>query len=653
MSQPEARQVAAETNSGIIGAMSDVPRQALLLAAGLGTRLYPLNADLPKPLLPLRGRSLIARRAAWLSAAGVTDILVNLHAGAGDIWNWLRSQPLPGVRFSASFEPVVLGTGGALSRARWFFDRRPFWIVNSDIDGDPDPAAFVRALRARRAIAAVWVTREAGPRTVDIDGGYVTGFRSRSPGALETATFCGLQLARADLFDYAPPAGQFATLVQVYEAAIAAGHAVRAVELPGTAWSDVGTADRLLDAHRGSQPAPRQEAEWLDPRALAKAGACCRGFAWVSRDVRLAPPVAIEDAMVLPGARLCRGAVLRRAIVGRNAVVRGHVEGLVVRADGVVPPAALGALAWRLGTEVAAAALPQRGSDRVFLRLRGSRGRAMLIRYGRERPENERYGGHSRFLASLGLPVPAVWWEDAGDRWLAIEDAGDRTLANVLAGASPASARRAYDIVVRWIARWHIEGGRAARRRRLSLEEPFGPALYEREHRLFLDRFLAGYLRASAATLCGAARDLDRVAAWLADAPPVLLHRDLQSSNVLWRRGRPVFIDFQGMRFGPAMYDLASLLYDPYVALSEETRSTALRTYVAAVGERVARPDLFAPAAVQRLTQALGAFARLGAAPGTERFLRHIPPALARLAEAANACPTPLPALSAIARGEA
>jgi hypothetical protein len=356
---------------------------------------------------------------------------------------------------------------------------------------------------------------------------------------------------------------------------------------------------------------------------------------------------------VWPGARIAPGARLCGAIVGRGAVARGVVRGPLVRVELALAPAELAAVGRRFGADVSAEAFEPRGSDRTFLRLRGSRGGAVLVRHGRERPENDRYAGHARFLAALGVRVPAVLADDPSTRFVLVEDLGDRTLADVIAGAPELRTAAAYDAVVRAMARWHVTGFAAARRSRLGLEEPFGPALYEREHRLFLDPFLAGRLRAPPALVAAAARDLREVSAWLAGAPPVLLHRDLQSSNVLWVRRGPAFIDFQGMRYGPAMYDLASLLYDPYVALPQAVRERALAAYVAEVGARRARPDLFLPAAVQRLTQALGAYARLGAIRGAERFLRHIPPALALLAEALRGCPARLPALEAIAASRA
>jgi aminoglycoside/choline kinase family phosphotransferase len=97
-----------------------------------------------------------------------------------------------------------------------------------------------------------------------------------------------------------------------------------------------------------------------------------------------------------------------------------------------------------------------------------------------------------------------------------------------------------------------------------------------------------------------------------------------------------VFIDFQGMRLGPAVYDLASLLVDPYVGLDEGSQQNLFQYYAARRGWGGAMERLFWLAAVERLCQALGAFGRLSRLPGGAPFRRHIPSALHLLHRAAT-----------------
>jgi len=101
----------------------------------------------------------------------------------------------------------------------------------------------------------------------------------------------------------------------------------------------------------------------------------------------------------------------------------------------------------------------------------------------------------------------------------------------------------------------------------------------------------------------------------------------MQSSNIFIRRGHPVLIDFQGLRRGPAAYDLASLLCDPYVMLDEEIQTRLLNDYLRHTPHPETVADMYWYAATQRLVQALGAFGRLSALPHTIRFARFISPA--------------------------
>ena len=145
--------------------------------------------------------------------------------------------------------------------------------------------------------------------------------------------------------------------------------------------------------------------------------------------------------------------------------------------------------------------------------------------------------------------------------------------------------------------------------------------------------------------------ELSALAARLLSQPPVLVHRDLQSQNVMIRDGEPVLIDFQGMRPGSFFYDLGSLLWDPYVAFPEGERDDLLQCYQEVSGSpyswEVFR-ELFRLASAQRLMQALGAYGFLGLKRAKPHFLAHVRPALSNLI-AVSAEAGSLPRLHALA----
>jgi hypothetical protein len=170
------------------------------------------------------------------------------------------------------------------------------------------------------------------------------------------------------------------------------------------------------------------------------------------------------------------------------------------------------------------------------------------------------------------------------------------------------------------------------------LPAEFNAALYRWEQKYFFQNCLGRYFsvsesrRKELATLPG----LREIAKHLASLPRVLVHRDFQSQNIIIRNGQAYLIDFQGMRPGLAEYDLASLLYDPYVDLTETERAELIAYYrdlqlkngITVDGDFDLRLRL---CAMQRLMQALGAYGFLGLVKGHKHFLQHVPNALRSL----------------------
>ena len=183
---------------------------------------------------------------------------------------------------------------------------------------------------------------------------------------------------------------------------------------------------------------------------------------------------------------------------------------------------------------------------------------------------------------------------------------------------SSAKLNKIYKNVLDQVLVFHEVGRVRARESKLYLTAPFSTELYQWEHKQFTRHFLGRYLKLSSAEISGIEKELAGVSRELSGLPQVLVHRDLQSSNVILKKGVPYFIDFQGMRFGSAVYDLASLLYDPYMELTEKSRTLLFDYYCANASLEAFDYKLFRLAAVQRLAQALGAYANLSSRRGTE-----------------------------------
>lgn len=296
-------------------------------------------------------------------------------------------------------------------------------------------------------------------------------------------------------------------------------------------------------------------------------------------------------------------------------------------AEGLILPPHLGlsgAERKKLPEVEAVGMLPARGSDRSFRRLYHAGGSDILMCSGNARPENQRFVGHTRFLKRQGIRVPAILENREQGRWLRVEDLGGEHLLDRLQSGSPRRNLQDMKAVLEGVARFHALRVPA----QLSLEPPFDQNLYAWEQALFEKEYVQRYGEVS--ELRKWPDLLFRVPEVLRALPRVLLHRDLQSTNVMRVQGKWVLIDYQGMRLGPAAYDLGSLLADPYVNRSRDLQQDLL-DYYNQIGPATVSESVFAAGAVQRLMQALGAFGRLGALKGNERFIGHIPAALQQL----------------------
>jgi len=618
------------------------PVKAIILCAGYGRRLSPLTNVLPKPMMPLWGVPIVERLMRMLRSWGVREVLLNMHHTAGPLLGHIRSRARDGLRVCASFEPAILGTGGALRRADWFIDADPFWVVNGDIAADVRPQAFLAAYRRLAPVQGiVWLHDKAGPRTVEMERGRVSEFRSSRAGSRGTYTFCGVQLVNPALLGYIPEQ-VFSSIVDAYEACLASGKRIGGVCPRNAFWADTGTVRGYLQVHRDMANDPVRfpdavQARTAMLRRLAQAGACVAGFAAVGRDVAVAKGAHLRDTVLWDTCRIASDARIRGAVVASRTRASGRVENMALRLSDMDDPSvlkAVGRLRWPVAS-VTALPLPARGSARTFTRVQYGRRRAMVVAYSISRPENALYARQTRFLEGLGIHVPHVLVDLPVDNVLILSDMGDVSLSEYLRGRTRRELETVYGRVLAMAARLHGRGAKEACHRGMALSRPFSPSLCRWEHDLFLRHYAGARGLLSSAQTAAIIREVRRLARRVLCEPRVLLHRDLQSANVLIHRGQPVWIDFQGMRLGPALYDVASLLCDPYVSLAEDVQLRLLRVY--AQQASVSTDGLesrFWLAAAQRLPQAIGAFGRLGGLSGTERFSDHIVPGLRMLARA-------------------
>ncbi len=278
------------------------------------------------------------------------------------------------------------------------------------------------------------------------------------------------------------------------------------------------------------------------------------------------------------------------------------------------------------------------GSERRFFRLRSTSldENLILLEYAQGREENNYYAAIAQFLDQIGIPVPRLQGQNEPERLVWMEDLGTVDLHSLQA-SDWGRRRELYERVIRAARPLHTEQAcRTALDQGIPMMPGFNAESYRWERSYFRQHYLGDILGLHLEDKHWEDVDaeLAESAARLLKLPQVLVHRDLQSQNIMVsgeQLDRVVFIDFQGMRPGAAVYDLASLIEDPYARLSEEQRGELMGM----ISENVDAESL-KRAAVQRLMQALGAYGNLGVVHGKEWFLQHVPTAASRLRELAE-----------------
>ena len=236
----------------------DFPSHAMVLAAGLGTRMRAASESLPKPLMPCAGKPLIDHVLDLLAAAGSKSVVINSHylgdVLAAHIEEYVTRHAELAIRLSP--EEQLLDTGGGVARALPHLGAAPFFVLNSD--------AILDNARALVRLAAAWNGARMDAllllcprrRAVGHSGGgdFRLGEDGRPEHAIGTADahiFCGVQLLHPRLFQNAP-SGPYSLNLH-YDQAAAAGR-LFALEHDGW-WYHVGTPEALAEAGRRLSPA--------------------------------------------------------------------------------------------------------------------------------------------------------------------------------------------------------------------------------------------------------------------------------------------------------------------------------------------------------------------------------------------------------------
>ena len=278
--------------------------KAMILAAGMGSRLLPLTLSRPKPLVPVGNRAIIYHTITWLKAHGVDEIVVNAHHHRNQIYDYLDEGRPFGIRIHVSEEPEILGTGGGIRKTRWFWDTEPFIVVNGDILTDID-LSLAYETHQKRGDLATLVLHDFKPfNQIKVDENRNILDISAEPKTGRLA-FTGIHIMNPEVLDHIPP-DRFSCILECYRALIRENRPLRGHLVQNHYWRDAGTIESYIEANR----------ETLNGAPFL-----------LGRDCRIHDHARLKDWAVLgDGVSLEKNASVVRSILWGNVIVGKDVK---------------------------------------------------------------------------------------------------------------------------------------------------------------------------------------------------------------------------------------------------------------------------------------------------------------------------------------
>jgi mannose-1-phosphate guanylyltransferase len=318
--------------------------KAMILAAGLGTRLRPLTLEIAKPAVPLLGKPLVVRLMEELVREGMSDFRLNLHHIPDSVEVLFRTPPWDTLPVSFSHEAKILGTAGGLKANESFFEDGTFLMANADIVMD-FPLSEALEFHSERAALATMILYPQEPPfryfpvRIDRDG-HLRDFKGMCPGGdlrSETYVFTGVHILEPRIFEYIPTSKFCEINDEVYPAALARGERIFGYPVEGY-WNDLGDPSRYLSAQKDllSRENPR-EPVCIVADAHVSESAIVGPFVSAGKGCVIESGATVENSILWENVRIKDSSVVRNCIVGSHVTLEGHFSGRVITRNGEAP----------------------------------------------------------------------------------------------------------------------------------------------------------------------------------------------------------------------------------------------------------------------------------------------------------------------------
>lgn len=228
--------------------------KAMIMAAGVGSRLMPLTVEVPKPMIPMANRPLMESIVNLLKEHQFNEVIANLHYHSQTISDYFGNGRAFGLSMQYSLEEELKGTAGGVKNCEWFLDE-PFVIVSGDALTDIDLTALLKEHRSNGALATIAMKKvdnvEQFGVVVHNDGGKISKFQEKpkQEEALSNMANTGIYIFEPEIFKYIPARQFYDFGKQVFPHLVKIGAPFYGTPIEDY-WCDIGNLDTYRQAHQ-------------------------------------------------------------------------------------------------------------------------------------------------------------------------------------------------------------------------------------------------------------------------------------------------------------------------------------------------------------------------------------------------------------------
>lgn len=593
--------------------------KGFILCAGLGKRLRPITEEIPKPLLPFLGKPLVQYILEKLKEAGIEEAGINLHWKPEKIKKFFKN-------FEGEFnlhyfyEKELLDTGGALKNAEGFLKGSSFIVINSDIIFDFSLKEIIEYHQKNKNFATLLITDNPETNNLNIskDGKLIEISKKFSKNL---KTFAGIGIYEPEILNLME--GKIFSIKDTWVKAIENNLQIDTFFIEKGKWWECGNIENYVKTlifylKKSGEKNFIGNGVKFDRLFL-------EGLNIIEEGTVLKGSIKLKNSIIFPEVEIKEGKNFK--IVGKRFEIKipqnYFMENL--RVENKLLKNFTGKKYVFLNP------LYGGGSTRNFFTFQK---KYILLKSTKEDREFNRLIKINRLFSKHKIPVPEILKISLKNKELIMKNCGEYGLYDFSKFLPLSKIENLYERILEKISILHkikLKNGEFYKNYEFSRDYFLWESGY------FYENFLKNYLKIEK-NYNFFKRDFEKLAEVSSSFEKRILHRDLQSQNILIKGKKITFIDFQSSRLGPPSYDISSLLWDPYLILPQEQRAKLLNFYKEKMGKHL--PADFDKSLIytkcQRHMQALGAYCFLSNIRGKKHFLKFIKPAVNYLIEEFN-----------------